>query len=426
MSGNLKLEQTIVSGAIRATNFFNGRLISAEDLTREQTARREADNRLGQAHGHGIAFGLTVAKARSSTQNELTVTVEKGLAVNRAGQTLRLAETATLNLLHSAEQNAPDNSTAKNGFARCQPLVAGTRVIGFGLYLLVITSAQQKQGLAQSGGLPEVSRRAACDTDQIIEAVRFRLVAVDPFLAGERMPAAPLVQNYLAHLCFGTLEINAFADNPLGFSLEKYGLLDEMQAVAVTDCDVPLALINLTGGAVQFVDNWAVRRTLTNANGETNWTALTGARRAAESAAALAQFAEQTERLQIETANLNRKTAQDFFRFLPAAGVVPIASNVAPGFDLKTFFAARGSNDVALLEAERLPTLLTESLRHSPVDLQNTERRIQLYLIGENVRAFQTGAAQLALVFAKHSLPYFGTARFNQAKFDLSRFVRVN
>ena len=58
----LQLQQPLKDGGIRSVNFFNGRMLTGKDLSREQTARREADSRLGLAIGDGVAFGLEVAR----------------------------------------------------------------------------------------------------------------------------------------------------------------------------------------------------------------------------------------------------------------------------------------------------------------------------------------------------------------------------
>ena len=47
----VELQNPILDGGIRSVNFFNGRLLTARDLSREQDANREATNRLGQALG---------------------------------------------------------------------------------------------------------------------------------------------------------------------------------------------------------------------------------------------------------------------------------------------------------------------------------------------------------------------------------------
>src|ERR1041384_5963402 len=60
----INLEEPITLGGIQAINFFNGRLLSGEDLTQEQAMGLLRDRRLGQATGAGIVCGL---EARSKT-----------------------------------------------------------------------------------------------------------------------------------------------------------------------------------------------------------------------------------------------------------------------------------------------------------------------------------------------------------------------
>ena len=84
MDSQISLQQPILDGGIRSINFFNGRLLSARDLTREQTANREAERRLAQAIGEGVAYGLEVSKFNASTQESHVVTVEPGLAISRS------------------------------------------------------------------------------------------------------------------------------------------------------------------------------------------------------------------------------------------------------------------------------------------------------------------------------------------------------
>jgi len=58
---SIQLETPFLEGGIAFTNFFNGRLLSGEDLTREQQARRAVAQQLGHAVGDGVAYGLWVA-----------------------------------------------------------------------------------------------------------------------------------------------------------------------------------------------------------------------------------------------------------------------------------------------------------------------------------------------------------------------------
>lgn len=419
MSSQLKLQQPIINGSLRVTNFFNGRLVTGADLTREQNARREAVSRLGQAAGEGIAYGLEVEKD-TSARSEPIVKVSSGLAVNRCGQALSLPQNTSVNLL---ERFGAIEQAAKT-FGDCQPLQVGTYTAGYGLYLLVLSPVETSEGSAPTSGLNNAF--AACNTDVILETVQFRLLAIDPFLTNERLPGRRLLRNYIAYRCFGTTETQGFFENPFGFSLNPYGLIDEMREKLLSDGDVPLAIIHWTSSGLEFVEMWAVRRRLIKRNDDEIWTQLFSDRRMSESEAITRQFADQIESLQIEETDLRAIEADDYFRFLPPAGLLPIvSSNANDGFDLDEFFGPKGSEEIALLEGSRLRALLNESLAHEPIDM-NTDEKVQLYFMRENLEAVEQGQnARLALVFARHNLPYYGTARFGRAEWNSSRFAAM-
>lgn len=419
MANQLKLDQPIVSGSLRVTHFFNGRLVTGADLTREQNARREAVSRLGQAAGEGIADGLKVEKDNSA-ENEPLISVSSGLAVNRCGQCLYLAQNASINLLKrfgAVEQ-------ASKIFSNCQPLAIGTYAAGYGLYLLVLSPAEASEGSAPTSGLNNAF--SGCNTDVILETVQFRLLAIDPFLTGETAPNQGHLRNHIAYRCFGTAETRKFYADPFGLTLDSYGLIDEMRKKTLTKSDVPLAIVNWTSGGIQFVEAWAVRRRLTKRSDDEDWTQFIGDRRASESEAVMRQFADQIADSQPETNDFRQIRAVDYFRYLPPAGILPLAnSGESAGFNLQNFFGDRELDDIAMLEGERLPLLLREAAAHEPIDLLSNEK-IQLYFVRENFQAAQTGQVkQLSLVFAKRTIPYCGTARFDEAlsKWNLSRFV---
>src|SRR5215213_736031 len=102
MSSRIDLQQPVLDGAIQSINFFNGRLLSARDLTLEQSAYREADRRLGRALGDGVAYGLEVSKTPDSTRKAPAARIEAGLAINRRGDPLVLAARTDVALVRSA------------------------------------------------------------------------------------------------------------------------------------------------------------------------------------------------------------------------------------------------------------------------------------------------------------------------------------
>lgn len=71
MADARNLQQAISEGGIESVNFFNGRLLSGQDLSREQAAQRQAAERMGLALGTGIAFGLEVSRAPASVDDPL-------------------------------------------------------------------------------------------------------------------------------------------------------------------------------------------------------------------------------------------------------------------------------------------------------------------------------------------------------------------
>lgn len=419
---SIKLQQPIIDGSLTSTNFFNGRLVTGADLTREQTARREALRRVGQAAGEGVISGLEVVK-NAVSGGEPVVDVNAGSAVNRCGQVLYLAQETSVNLL----QRFGAVEQASNIFAACQPLQTGTYTAGYGLYLLVLSPAESNNGSAPTSGLNNAF--ATCGTDVILETAQFRLLAIDPFLTEEVLPGNQLLRNFVAYRCFGdrntgTSETEDFFKNPFGFSIASYGLIDQVRGKTLADCDVPLALIHWTSSGLEFVEMWAVRRRVTRQNDADDWRQLISDRRAAETEAMMNQFVDQLETLQLENNNLQTVEADDYFQYLPPAGVLPLAAQGSSlkGFDTVKFFGNRVSTDITSMDGDRLRVLLREAISHEPIDLAGSEK-IQLYYIRENLKAFDNGEkVQKALVFARHSLPYFGVARFDEAVWNIDRF----
>lgn len=426
MSSQIKLQQPIINGSLRSTNFFNGRLVTGADMSREQTARREAVSRIGQAVGEGIAYGLEVEQDVSAGSDPV-VSIKAGLAVNRCGQALHLPQDTSVNLL----VRFGTIEKASKIFGDCKPLETGTYTAGYGLYLLVISPAESSEGSAPTSGLQNAF--STCNTDVVLETVQFRLLAIDPFLTGETVPDQNLLRNYIAYRCFGTAELQGFFADPIGFELDSYGLMDEMREKTLSKSDVPLALVNWTSTGIKFVEMWAVRRRITRSPENGRWSFPVGDRRQSEAEAMYSQFADQIREIRSKETNLETITAVSRFNYLPSAGWLPVKvpvgglnisnATTSKGFAPQAFFGQLGSKEVAMLDGSRLRWLIQESFQHDPIDLKQ-DKKIRLYLLWENVRAVETGiGTQLILIFTKQTLPYSGTARFGYSEFDLSRIA---
>jgi hypothetical protein len=416
------LLKPILDGGIRSANFFNGRLLSGEDLTTEQKANQEARRQLGQAIGEGIAYGLEVFESTGASTKALpVVTIKAGLAINRKGRTLMLPADTDVALIRESNANG---TTAAVGFGDCQPPEGGVYIAGDGVYLLTIGPASGPDGgRAPVSGLGNVI--ASCNTKYLVDGVRFRLLELP--LTSAELSDTNRLRNRVAYKCFGTTDgsVSGFFRNPFGPVVTKYGLLDELRPNRLTDCEVPLALIYWTiHDGIKFIDLWAVRRRLIEPATARGWPLLIGDRRVSEAEAMALQFEDHIQDIRATETNPSAIVATQRFALLPAVGLLPVTGIGSPGgFNPATFFGARASTSAAMTDGNLLRHLMHEALYHEPIDL-SASGKIQLYLIFENVKAVEAQQTnQLALVFASSTLPYRGIARFGYAGWSLDRFA---
>ncbi|HJZ59107.1 MAG TPA: hypothetical protein VKE74_29450, partial [Gemmataceae bacterium] len=183
------LQTLLLDRGVRSVNFFNGRLLSGEDLGDERTAGREIDARLGRALGTGIGAGLFVLPPAAQSLTRPTVEITPGLAVAPSGRTLQLSSAVTLLLTR------PDTADDRPGeFGTCLPPQGTAYVAGAGVYLLTITCGRAPQGLVPVSGLG--NGPAACNSKYLVEGVQFRLVQLP--VTSEALGDPDVLRNRLA------------------------------------------------------------------------------------------------------------------------------------------------------------------------------------------------------------------------------------
>lgn len=393
---------------IRNTNFFNGRLLTATDLSDQQTANRRQHEQLGRATGQGIVTGLEV-ELLAQAAGVQRVSVQAGLALNSKGQVLELSAKTELAL------TTPPNPTAVSAglFADCPDLVTSTFAATTGIYLLVIAPASSYAERAPMRSFDD-GRVTGCGDRYAVEGVQFRLVQVNlnnaqllnPAIAqalttlinnsGGNSSAAlvnrSLLRNRLAYLCFGLPSPHfAPADLLLGPSTTSAAanssLLDRLYTLAILDaCDVPLALLYFTSQGLQFVDMWSVRRQValcsyTPAQSH-SWPLQAGAHGPAVREAMLLQFLTQMRAVSDVLSPAVRTTAQlrDYFTLLPPVGLVP---GIGSGFDLDTLFSGRVHGRFVVVATAVLQAMVDAAGSFAPL-LTAEDSAIYLFAADEN------------------------------------------
>lgn len=429
----LQLQQPLADGGIRNVNFFNGRLLTAKDLSREQQGRREADSRLGLAIGDGVAFGLQATRdADTDTPATPVLRVQAGLAVNRAGQTLRLAADTRVALTRKFNATTTvDTSNCGCAFANCDPIADGVYVAGAGVYVLTLAPAQSSEGRADSNGLDPSNVR--CNTDATVDALQFRLLALNPQRYADLDLASPLFRNRLAYRCFGIEAREQHVADPWRADPPSYGLIDELRSVsgALSDREVPLAILYWTAAGLQFVDTWAVRRALTAPDALDSGAFVARRRRLVEAQAMCAQFQAHLADVLASNGNPSGLRATDVFRYLPPFGLVPLQNPPLRGFGDAAFLTGvvrrplPGSGQpTPFIDARMLGFLRSQALEAAAATDLTLKEFMWVYRPWQPVQAMSKGqTVQPLLVFASGLLPEPAYARFDMGRADFGNFA---
>ena len=382
-----ELQKPVLDGGIFSINFFNGRLLSGEDLSAEQEANREANRRLGRAVGDGIVYGLEVSRTPGVDSKESpSLRIEPGLAVNRRGHALQLENRIDLSLLRP-EKITPGEVRSLS-FVDCEPFQAGVYVAGAGVYLLTVAPAEARQGLAPVTGLGNVE--APCNSKYIVRGVQFRLIQID--LTPEELSEEKRLRNLVAYKCFGIKGIGERYRNPIDQVLEEFGLLGELRLKdRLTNCDVPLAILHWTAEeGIRFVDMWSVRRSI-----EARARFLCRNRNSIYSI--VRQFQDHLNSF----GNLGEIEVSDYFYHLPPFGQLPIREpqyQSYSGIELKKFFGSKYNRLPSIINSWEIMALFRSAIAFLPrhaVDIESVE----VFFIAENIKALSEGTEQQLLGF---------------------------
>lgn len=417
-----RLDQPVLEPGVRFPHFFNGRMLSGEDLTHERVANLTRQRHLAGALGAGVAHGFEVAydEALHPDREAPVLTITPGLALSASGHTLRMENPIELAVVEPPA--AAPASTGHLDFTDCETLPASLYLNGTGVYLLTVGPADRKEGSAPVSGLG--NGLAPCNAKYIAEGVRFSLLPLD-VAAGSTPDRA---RNEIAYQCFGVTAAGLAS----GLANPKDADYDPVNPIAglvpgdlLTGCEVPLAVVQWTSTGLGFVDMWAARRRLTQPYAGGHWGGLLADRVLADREAMFFQFQDHLASLQAGTSDLTVAGLDRFFQWLPAAGFLPLATSVHPrGFDYQQFFSPATTAPACHIEGRRLAHLLRDSFAYPPMGPAGGEL-IWLYFIRENEQAAssQPGSPASYIFFATGHMKFEGEPRFDVSRANFANYL---
>ena len=447
-----QLLEPVLTGGIKDTNFFNGRILTADDLRTMRAAARQHDAQLGRAIGEGIVYGLDVSEAAGSAadKTQAVLHVTAGLGFNWFGEPAALPAATDIRLLRKPNPGSTDDGI----FTVCVPPTA-SEFTNLGLYLFTVAPVSGLEGRVPMTELSFEGVGTKCGSRYEIEGVKFGLTPLrlpsgtplrpdlNALFATMQSQVAALppgrvseeafkLRNGVAHLCFGSdlLEqhlSSLWMGGTEGTPSASHGWLHELRDQKVlASCEIPLALLYWSTRGVEFVDQWAVRRRPSaSARTQKPWQISEDARHTTVAEARLWQFQDEIEAIQSGLSNPSATVATHVFRYLPPAGLVPLTGLGGTAFDLLTFFSATTKRKPAIIEGARVSQILCESFMYPPIDTASKEH-VWLYLIRENKFAIdnaQSEPRQLFVMFARGDMPYRGNAHFDVAHWDYSSYA---
>ncbi|WP_255990872.1 hypothetical protein [Chitinolyticbacter albus] len=246
-------------------NYFDGRYLGAEDLTREQDYLRALVRESNRASGAGVVHGFNL-----STLSGGRLQLSSGLAIDNEGRVLLLPDAAEVGIADliarsQGQANAPATAGGDGHFGACEPAVSAptaTPVAGSTLYLIGIVHAEALCGRAEVWGK---ACESACAQSADFDARREGVVLLAlPLNLATPLPTSSAVQFTAEHLR-SRVASSYYADEQARYGKIMSAALLESSvwcrgALAASGNFVPLGVLAYSGGNVQFLDGWIARR----------------------------------------------------------------------------------------------------------------------------------------------------------------------
>jgi hypothetical protein len=327
----LRARTVIVDDRRRRPLYFDGRFLTARDLTREQAyfLSRQAD--LARAGGAGVVEGLAVERGTAAT----TITVGTGHGITPSGELVVLADALTVNLADVVQTQRLDTAF---GIARIPAEPARNRT---GLFIVALRPVEFTANPIASYPTSITGTRSVEDGD-IIEAVAVTLIPYPDDAARDEM------DQRRARAALDIFVRGSQRGLPAGV--------------------LPLAMVALDRAVVQWVDPFLVRREV---GAERADTLSVGIGRRALREAQVQQY-EQHLRDVLEQRQAGNRglrfAASEHFSALPPVGRMPSAA-LDPADFSQLYFPAQADVALSVIPEDEIGVLVEESLLLPPIDL---------------------------------------------------------
>jgi len=319
--------------------YFDGRFLAARDLSRDQNyfLTRQAD--LARAAGFGVIHGLQVSTPASTSAGGSnaavaeTLVVSAGQGITPAGELVMLPSDLSVRLSDLEEEQKLDLNF---GISRRPVPPARTRT---GLYVLALRPVEFTANPISSYPTSIQGNRGTHDGD-IIEATSITLI-----------PYSNPVSNVQ------TADVRAALVQRIFLNGSKTGTADSV---------LPLALISIQRGVLQWVDMYLVRRD--------TGPQYSGLRFGLTDPSTQQAFLMQYDSMLQETlasrsaATGDSFSASTYFRALPPCGRMPLAAIDVNAFS-QVYFPPQMDVRLSLIPEDELPALLNDSMSLPPIDL---------------------------------------------------------
>lgn len=324
------------------TNYFDGQLLKASDLTRDQIYLDERLLELGQSFGSGIAEGLEL-----SLVDDHLLRVGPGLAIAPSGRVLQLSGRSLQADLQNSALIATLNQGAYRRFER-------------GLYAVALQHAEVISGVAEAYPADLASRRQ-WRVSAFSEGVELVLVALPvPLPRGNGLAVRAALARELVQAS-GRLALPS-------------------------DDAIALGLLAIEQMRPQWLDLALVRRPLRSP--------LAGEAVQLDLAAHYRELFEDVVAVRQSAGQRGGFAASQYFRLLPPCGPLPKAA-IDPVAGTQTFFPKEYDVGIAPVRRSDLPRLLADSSLLAPIDLERDQDIDLMVLVPLDEQAFSLRARQL-------------------------------